>query len=191
MLGLILKTVDDTEEYNGLISALLITVNGSVCIFVLYLIMVGTCDTLFDSIREKFGKGRKKMEKEIEITVEKRINSFFQRQNIELNRDVSSYLKMERDERDVYESRGKIEKITAAFFTELEKAMLDDEIAMQKSMQEGHMIRQFMANSKTKKKMTKIVPSNSLENHEVVNGVLKNHEKANKAKEFWNGGNIK
>ena len=39
--------------------------------------------------------------------------------------------------------------------------------------------------------MTKIVPSNSLENHEVVNGVLKNHEKANKAKEFWNGGSIK
>ena len=48
----------------------------------------------------------------------------FEAKEIDLKRDVCSYLKMTKEERKKYENRGKIENEAAAHFTQIENAMI-------------------------------------------------------------------
>jgi hypothetical protein len=193
LLGLILKSVDDAQEYNGLIAVLLIMVNGSVCLFVLYLIILGTCGTIMKGYLDKLRKKSEENNETKEMPVEKKVEMFFTANNVEskLDRSVCTYLKMSDEERKEYENCGEVEKSAAAYFLSIEKAMREFDQKKRKSMHEGHMLRlltqkndgknnKISTGEKKRKPMTKVLPSSSYDEDE-------NRSKSQeRAKEFWN-----
>lgn len=204
MLGLILKSVDDVKEYNGLIAFLLISTNGSVCLFVLYLIVVGTCGSVLEGCKKsKPGEGKKK------ISIEARLNNFFTATNIELGKDVCMYLKMSKEQQEEFKAKGELEEKAAAHYDQIEIAMLQFDKEVNKSREEARMIRILMGKKneksndkssaekkmdhhvekkkkkKKKQQLTKVTPSSNYSNIPLVS-LEREDNVPEKAKNFWN-----
>jgi hypothetical protein len=193
-LGLILKSVDEADEYHILIATLLIIVNGSVCVFVLYLVIVGTCDTSFTQCLQKLriknnNKRTDKLEKYDPVGI------FLATKKINFEHDLREFLKMSEDGRKAYENRGENEAAAVAYFLQLEVAMQNFEKINREVRNEGRIIRKMLQNQvkestdkNPSKSATKVVPSNSYEKQDIKSESIKgdtNSKASKKAKQFW------
>eukprot|EP00944_MAST-04C_sp_MAST-4C-sp1_P003556 g3556.t1 len=122
MLGLVLKTVEDAQAYSGFLAFLLISVNCTVALYTLKLIVMSLCGHRC---------ARKKVDKTVVMpsnTIAHRVKHFLAEMEKEdliflSEEQILHFLKMSQKERDAYAARGERQQAFMTAFNILEKQM--------------------------------------------------------------------
>merc|ERR1711907_460668 len=122
MLGLVLKTVEDAQAYSGFLAFLLISVNCTVALYTLKLIVMSLCGHRC---------ARKKADKTVVVpsnTVAHRVKHFLAEMEKEdliflSEEQILYFLKMSQKERGAYAARGEHQRVAMAHYAAIENKM--------------------------------------------------------------------
>ena len=175
LLGLVLKTVEDAQAYRGFLALLLITVNCSVALYTLKLIVTSLCGNR--CVRKKANKTVVAPSDKIAERVKHFLAEMRHRQKdlfyMMSEAQICSFLKMSQNERDAYATHGEMQKSVIGHFCTIEKEMAKIESKERETGKTSRVLRLLSSSGEKVEELKRLRKEYGAQSEEYKNAVIR------------------